>query len=102
MKNVQPHSRLESLCFYHRSKSMNQFLVIPLLDMFSGYGIDTYTFKAHLVKGTACSAAAWSDVATTDILNAADQLGESIFLQFYHQEIMDRLTFRLTVLPSAC
>ena len=35
-------------------------------------GVDTDTFKAHSVRGAACSSAAWSGVTTTDILNAAD------------------------------
>ena len=34
--------------------------------------VDTGTFKAHSVRGAACSTAAWSGVTTTDILNAAD------------------------------
>ena len=35
-------------------------------------GIDTETFKTHLVRGAACSATAWSGVTVADILNAAD------------------------------
>ena len=63
--------------------------------------VDTGTFKAHSVRGAACSTAAWSGVTTTDILNAADWSSEGTFQQFYHREIRDRSTFGTSVLSSA-
>ena len=64
-------------------------------------GVDTDTFKAHSVRGAACSTAAWSGVTTTDILNAADWSNEGTFQQFYHREIRDRSMFGTSVLSSA-
>ena len=39
-------------------------------------GIDTSVFKAHSVRGAACSTAAWAGVTTPDILKAADWSSE--------------------------
>ena len=64
-------------------------------------GVDTDTFKAHSVRGAACSTAAWSGVTTTDIFNAADWSNEGTFQQFYHREIRDRSMFGTSVLSSA-
>jgi len=64
-------------------------------------GIDTSTFKAHSVRGAACSTAAWSGVTIADILNAADWSSETTFQKFYHRGIQDRTTFGSTVLSTA-
>ena len=64
-------------------------------------GIDVNTFKAHSVRGAACSSAAWSSVTVADILNVADWSTETTFQQFYHQAIQDKSSFGTTVLSSA-
>ena len=85
---------------------MNQSPAAPLLyrwlqTCLQEAGVNTDTFKAHSVWGTACSLAAWSGVTTPDILNAADRSSETTFQQFYHWKIKDRFTFGSTVLSSA-
>ena len=64
-------------------------------------GVDTDTFKAHSVRGAACSTAAWSGVTVADILNAADWSNEGTFQQFYHREVQDTSTFGSSVLSAA-
>ena len=64
-------------------------------------GVDIDTFKAHSVRGAACSTATWSGVTTMDILNAADWSNKGTFQQFYHREIRDESMFGTNVLPSA-
>ena len=64
-------------------------------------GIDMNTFKAHSVRGAACSSVAWSGVTVADILNAADWSTETTFQQFYHRAIQDKSSFGTTVLSSA-
>jgi len=64
-------------------------------------GIDANTFKAHSVRGAACSTAAWSGVTISDILNAADWSSETTFQRFYHKELQDKTTFGSTVLSAA-
>ena len=64
-------------------------------------GIDTDTFKAHSVRGAACSTAAWSGVTISDILNAADWSSETTFQRFYHKELQDKTVFGSTVLSAA-
>ena len=55
-------------------------------------------FKAHSVRGTACSTAAWAGVTTSDILKAADWSSEGTFQTFYHR---NKGTFGTSVLESA-
>ena len=65
-------------------------------------GIDIDAFKAHSVRGAACSTAAWSGVTVAHILNAADWSNKSTFQQFYHREAQDsRATLGSAVLSSA-
>ena len=64
-------------------------------------GIDINTFKAHSVRGAACSTAAWLGVTLADILNVADWFNETTFQRFYHREIQDKTTFGSTILSSA-
>ena len=78
--------------FCHGLGNMNQSPAIPLLDAWlqtclQEIGVDTDTFKAHSVRGAACSSATWSGVTATDILNAADWSSKATFQQFYHWEI---------------
>jgi hypothetical protein len=53
-----------------------------LKSMLEKAGIETGIFKAHLVRGTATSAAASAGVTTADILKAADWSPESVFTKF--------------------
>ena len=64
-------------------------------------GIDTSVFKAHSVRGTSCSTAAWSGVTISDILKAADWSSEGTFQTFYHRNKDSRETFGVSVLVSA-
>ena len=64
-------------------------------------GIDTSVFKAHSVRGAACSTAAWAGVTTSDILKAADRSSEGTFQTFYHRNKDSRGTFGTSVLESA-
>ena len=59
------------------------------------------TFKADSVRGAACSSAAWSSVAVTDILNVADWSSETTFQQFYHRAVQGKSFFGTAVLSSA-
>ena len=63
-------------------------------------GINTDTFKAHSVRGAACSSAAWAGVTTLDIFNVADWSTETTFQQFYHRDMQDRSIFGSAVLAS--
>ena len=56
-------------------------------------GIDTNTFKAHSVRGAACSSAAWTGVSVSDILNAVDWSSTGTFQTFYKRETTDRTSF---------
>ena len=107
MRIAQPLSELEnqSLPFScHGLGNTNQSPAVPLLgrcEHASRRLVSTHTFKAHSVRGAACSSAAWSGVTTSDILNAVDWSSETTFQQFCHREIKDRSTFGSTVLSSA-
>ena len=65
-------------------------------------GIDISIFKAHSVRGAACSTAAGAGVTTKDILDAADWSSERTFQRFYYRELgsSDRSTFGSSVLSS--
>ena len=64
-------------------------------------GIDTSVFKAHSVRGVACSTAAWAGVTTSEILKAADWFSEGIFQTFYHRNKDSKGTFGISVLEFA-
>jgi len=49
-------------------------------------GIDTSIFKAHSVRGAACSTAAVEGITIKDILDAADWSSEGTFQRFYCKE----------------
>ena len=65
-------------------------------------GIDTDTFKAHSVRGAACSSEAWSSVMTTNIISM-QHIGEmkASFnrVKFYHQTVqyLDQLPCHLLI-----
>ena len=49
--------------------------------------MDTFTFKAHSVRGASASAAASGGLQITDVLKAADWSRESTFTQFYYRPV---------------
>ena len=65
-------------------------------------GIDTSIFKAHSVRGAACSKAAGKGVTTKQILEAADWSSEGTFQRSYHRrlECEDKTSFGRHVLSS--
>ena len=65
-------------------------------------GIDISIFKAHSVRGAACSLAAGVGITTKDILDAADWSLGGTFQRFYYRELgmSDRSTFGSSVLSS--
>jgi len=65
-------------------------------------GIDTSIFKAHSVRGAACSTAAVAGITTKDILDVADWSSEGTFQHFYCRELgkEDGTNFGRTVLSS--
>lgn len=71
-------------------------------------GTDTDTFKTHLVRGAACSAAACSGVTVADSFNvAADWLIDSTFYVFtigkYRiDQLLEQLSCHLLILILAC
>ena len=65
-------------------------------------GIDISIFKAHSVRGAACSTATGAGVTTKDILDAVDWSSEGTFQRFYYRELgmSDRSTCGSSVLSS--